>query len=130
LAPEIGAFDPVESYDQAADGTINVTYEYRKGGFSAEKEIKKMIAEIKPDTGGAEWGVRLLGPLTAQYVIAHVEEDYSAAIVARDARDHVWILARSAPLPDEQLKRYRSKIADMGYDLGKLVLFPQSYRAT
>lgn len=129
LAPELGAFNPVESYARAADGSIDVQYQFQKGSFAAERETRKMVADIKPGTGDAEWGVRLLGPLHAQYVVAHVEDDYSAAIVARDARDHVWILARAATPPTETIERLRQMIFDMGYDEDKLVFFPQSHSA-
>src|SRR6185437_13210920 len=43
----------------------------------------------------AVWGVQVFWPIKAQYVVAWLKSDYSQVIVARDARDYTWVMART-----------------------------------
>jgi apolipoprotein D and lipocalin family protein len=69
--------------------------------------------------------VRTVWPLQQQYVICHLEPDYSVAIVARDARDYVWILAREPEMDDRRFAAYRQQIEAIGYDMTKFSRYPQ-----
>ena len=126
LSVEEGAYDPVETYSRNPDGSIATVFQFRKGGFDGTLETKPIISFIQPNTGNAEWRVQTIWPLKQQYVISYVEPDYSAAIVGRDARDHVWILSRKPQLSSDKLQEYKHKIETQGYDVSKLVSFPQN----
>jgi apolipoprotein D and lipocalin family protein len=126
LSLEKGAHNPVETYTPQADGTIKTVFEFRKDRFDGELEIKPTKAKVVEDTHNAEWKVTLIWPFKGQYVISHLEPDYSSAIIARDKRDHVWILSRTATLSDARMADYRARIVEMGYDLSKFELFAQN----
>lgn len=70
--------------------------------------------------------MQTIWPLKQQYLISHLEADYSAAIVARESRDWVWVLSRNPKMSDEQLDRYRKQIAAMGYDMQKFRRYPHN----
>ena len=126
LSVEEGAYDPVETYTRNPDGSIATVFQFRKGGFDGTLETKPIISHIQPDTGSAEWCVQTIWPLQQQYVISFIESDYSSAIVGRDARDHVWVLSRKPQLPAATLEEYKHIIESQGYDVTKLISFPQN----
>ena len=125
---EKGAHDAMETYAKNPDGSIATIFQFRKDAFDGTVETKPILAWADPSTGDAEWRVRTIWPLKQQYVISHVEPDYSVAIVARDSRDYVWILSRTPRISDEDFERYRKQIAAMGYDLSQFSKYPHDGR--
>ncbi len=126
LSLEKGAHNPVETYTLQADGTIKTVFQFRKDRFDGELETKPTESSVVENTNNAEWRVKLFWPIKGQYVISHLEPDYSAAIVGRDKRDHVWILSRTPSLSEARMADYRARIVAMGYDIEKFELFPQN----
>lgn len=119
LGLEKGAHDPVETYTMNPDGTIATVFQYRQDGFEGPLKTKVTRAWVEEGTGNAEWKVRTFWPLRQQYLISQLESDYSAAIVAREARDYVWILSRKPAMSDSQYQAYLAQIQAMGYDMAK-----------
>ncbi len=123
---EKGAHNAVESYRREADGSIATTYTYRAGGFEGAPKRYTPRGFVQ-DASGAVWGMRFLWPIKADYRIVHVAEDYSQTIVGREARDHVWIMARTPSIPDADYQRLVGIIAAQGYDVRKLERVPQRW---
>lgn len=123
---ESGAHNPVETYRLAADGRIDVIFQLRKNAFNGRLKSYRTHAVVDASSHNAVWKVRTVWPLMQQYVISHLEADYSAAIVARDSRDYVWILSRTPTLDDARMAAYKARITSMGYDLQKFHFYPQS----
>ncbi len=65
--------------------------------------------------------------LREQYVVAWLAPDYSAVIVARDARDYMWLMARTPQIPETEYRHLLARIAAMGYDLPKVRKAPQHW---
>ncbi|HKY21423.1 MAG TPA: lipocalin family protein [Vicinamibacterales bacterium] len=128
LSLEKGAHNPVETYTPEEDGSIKTVFQFRKDAFDGELETKNTVATVVPQSNNAEWEVKLFWVIKGQYVISHLEQDYSAAIIARDKRDHVWILSRTPTLSDARMADYRERIIKMGYDFSKFEVFPQNGR--
>lgn len=126
LGLEKGAHNAVETYTMNPDGTIATVFQYRQDSFTGELKTKVTRAWVKERTDNAEWKVRTFWPLKQQYLISHLETDYSAVIVARDARDYVWILARNPKMTDGQYESYLGKIEAMGYDMSKFERYPHN----
>lgn len=128
------AHNAMENYTLNADGSIATTYRNRLGGFGGEKKLMTPTAFVVPNTGNALWGMRFQIPGTAipwpphyEYRVAHVEPDYSVAIVARSQKDFLWLFSRRPEMADAELERYRRLIASWGYDAGKLARVPQQW---
>lgn len=123
---EKGAHNAVESYRRDPDGSIATTFTFRAGSFDGEKKRYTPRGFVK-DASGAVWGMRFIWPIKADYRIVHVADDYSQTIVGREARDYVWIMARTPSIPEADYARLVGIIAAQGYDIRKLERVPQRW---
>ncbi len=80
---------------------------------------------VIPGSGNAVWGMQFVWPIKAEFVIAHLDPDYSETIIARSARDYVWIMARTPTISDARYAALVARVKAMGHDTGKLVKVPQ-----
>jgi len=48
-------------------------------------------------------------------------------VIARQARDFVWIMARTPTIPDEDYQRLVALVASLGYDSTQLRRVPQRW---
>ncbi|GAB3372794.1 lipocalin family protein [Spongiibacter taiwanensis] len=125
LFPERHANNGIERYKLMDDGRIAVAYRFREG--SAEGELKSYFpsAEVVPGTGNAVWRMQFLWPFTADFRIAYLADDYQEVIIGREARDYVWLMARSPDMSAERFEALRRRIGQMGYDVESLRRQPQ-----
>jgi apolipoprotein D and lipocalin family protein len=63
----------------------------------------------------------------ADYRIAYVSPDYGQTVIARVARDYVWIMARTPSIPDADYERLLQFVAAQGYDVSLLRKVPQRW---
>ncbi len=113
-----------ESYRLDPDGSIDTTFTYRKGSFEGERRELESRAFVQNDAGNT-WGVQFIWPIKADYRISHVDDDYSATVVTREKRDHVWIMSRNKTMPEAELQRLIDFAVKQGYDAAKIVRVPQ-----
>jgi apolipoprotein D and lipocalin family protein len=124
---ERGAHNAVESYALAPDGTIQTTFTFRKGAFDGPQKRHTPRGFVRPGTGNAIWGMQFIWPIKAEYVIAYVDEGYRETIIARSARDYVWIMARTPTLPAPDYAALVERVRQLGYDVSKLQPVPQKW---
>ncbi len=127
IGGEANAHNGIESYRIGRKGKIQTVYRYREGGFDGPLETHTPNAKVEPGTGNARWGMQLVWPFRAEFVIAYLDEDYQTTIIARSKRDYVWLMAREPEMSDEAFARYREKIAALGYDTASFVRQPQRW---
>ena len=123
---EKNAYNAVESYEQNSDGTIRTTFTYHKGSFEGPVKTMKPTGFIR-DASNANWGMRVLWPFKSEYLIAYLNEDYSQTIIARNSRDHVWIMAKKPQISDADYQRLVERAGAMGYDTAKIERVPQRW---
>jgi rhodanese-related sulfurtransferase len=70
--------------------------------------------------------MQFIWPIKAEFVISYLDADYTETIIARSARDYVWIMARTPIIDDARYAALVKRVADMGYDTSKLVKVPQT----
>ena len=121
------ACNAVETYTLKPDGKIATTFHYRKGAFDKPLKSIRSTAFVSPGTGNAVWGVQLIWPIKAQYIVAYLNADYSQVIVARDARDYVWVMARTPEVSPADYDALLARVQAMGYALDKIRKVPQSW---
>ena len=124
---EKGAHNAVESYRLAADGTIETTFTFRDGGFDGKPKRYTPTGFVVDRASNAVWGMQFVWPIKADYRIVYVADDYSATIIGREARDYVWIMARSPSLPEAQYRRLLGMVAEQGYDIVRVQKVPQRW---
>ena len=69
--------------------------------------------------------MQLISPFKSEYIIAYLDKDYTSTIIARNARDYVWIMARTPVISDGQYQELTTAVANLGYDVSKLQKVPQ-----
>jgi apolipoprotein D and lipocalin family protein len=126
-AIETQAYNAIESYRLDEDGTIDTTFTFRKGGFDGPKKEYNPRGFVVENSGNALWGMQFILPIKADFRIAWLAPDYSSTVIARNARDYVWIMARTPTISDEHYKELTTFVESLGYDLKKLRKVPQQW---
>ena len=125
--PERDAYNAIESYKLDPDGSIATTFTFRKGAFDGPEKVMRPRGFVTDAESNAVWGMQFVWPIKAEYLIAHVDADYTETIIARSSRDYVWIMARKPVLPEADYARLVQMVADLGYDMSKLQKVPQRW---
>ena len=121
------AFNPVESYELDADGTIATTFSFRKGGFDGPLKTYCPRGFVRDTRSNAVWGMRFIWPIEADYRIVYVSDNYEHTIVGREKRDYLWIMARTPQMAEADYEQMLAIAAREGYDLGKVRRVPQQW---
>ena len=124
---EKGAHNAVETYARNEDGSIATTFTFRDGGFDGELKEYNPTGFIEDTQTNALWGMQFIWPIKADYRIVYLDEDYTKTVIAREARDYVWIMSRKPQLTDREYEKIRQFVASIGYDTSKLNRVPQSW---
>lgn len=124
---EKGAHNAVETYARNEDGSIATTFTFRDGGFDGELKEYNPTGFIEDTQTNALWGMRFIWPIKADYRIVYLDEDYTKTVIAREARDYVWVMARKPQLTDKEYEKIRQFVASIGYDISKLNRVPQNW---
>ena len=124
---ETEAYNAVESYRLNPDGTVATTFTCRKGSFSGPLKTYEPRGYVVDDTGNAVWGMQFVWPIKAEYRIAYLASDYGTTVIARNARDHVWIMARQPHIDSISYQKLVEFVARLGYDIARLRKVPQQW---
>lgn len=125
--PERDAFNAVERYALCDDGRVATVFRFRERGFDGQREILRPTGFPDAESGFAEWGMQFLWPFRAEYIVAWLDNDYQSTIIARSARDYVWLMHREPAMPPQAVEAALQRIADMGYERSALRMVPQRW---
>jgi apolipoprotein D and lipocalin family protein len=123
---EKNAYNATETYALNTDGSIAVTFQFHRGSFTGPLKTMHPQGFVR-DPDNAVWGMQFLWPFKAEYRISYLNDEYSQVVIARTARDYVWIMARSPRLAPEDYQRLVDVVKSLGYDTLKLVKVPQQW---
>lgn len=121
------AYNAVETYELADDGTIPTTFRFREGGFDGPVKTYESKAFVEDEESNAVWGVQFVWPIRADYRIIWLADDYSQTVVGRNQRDYVWIMARTPSIPGADYARMVEYVESVGYDVSELRKVPQRW---
>jgi apolipoprotein D and lipocalin family protein len=124
---ERDAHNAIENYELQPDGTIATTFTFRDGSFDGELKTYTPTGFVQDTETNAEWGMRFVWPIKADYRIVHLDRNYTQTIIGRNKRDHVWIMARTPTIPEADYNELLERIAGLGYDLSKVRRVPQQW---
>jgi apolipoprotein D and lipocalin family protein len=124
---EKDAYNAVESYALADDGTIATTFKFRKGGFDGKQKTLTPTGFVTDDPSNAVWGMQFIWPIKAEYLIIRLDADYTRTVIGRNKRDHVWIMAREPEIPAAEYDDLIRWIAGQGYDVSAIRRVPQQW---
>lgn len=124
---EQGAYNAVESYRLAEDGSIDTTFRFRDGGFDGELKKYHPLGFVREDGGNAVWDMQFIWPFRAEYRIIYLSADYAHTIIGRSKRDYVWIMARSPEIAEPAYADMLAFLAEQGYDISLIEKVPQRW---
>jgi apolipoprotein D and lipocalin family protein len=124
---ESNAYNLVEHYELGADGRIGTTITFREGGFDGSVVTRHAKGYVEDWVHHSSWALESIPPVKSELLIAEVDVGYRQAILARTARDHVWIVARTPTIPDADYARLVGDVQAMGYDVDRLRRMPQHW---
>jgi apolipoprotein D and lipocalin family protein len=119
------AFNGVESYRLAADGTIATTYTFNNGGFDGPLRTYHPKGFVHDQETKAEWRMQFLWPFRSAYLIVYLDDSYETTIIGVPDRGYAWIMARAKSLPEKRYQDLVALLAQTGHDIGKLRRVPQ-----
>jgi apolipoprotein D and lipocalin family protein len=123
---ETEAYNAVESYRLADDGTVETTFRFNKGGLDGPEKTYTPRGFIEDRRSNAVWGMQFIWPFKAEYRIIYLSEDYERTIIGRTKRDYVWIMARKPWMAEEDYARLVKFLEEQGYPPGKLRRVPHA----
>jgi apolipoprotein D and lipocalin family protein len=124
---EKGAHNATETYELRDDGTIATTFTFRKDAFDGALKTLTPTGHVGDDPSNAVWGMQFVWPVKAQYLIIHLDDDYSQTVIGRDKRDYVWIMAREPRLSASDYDRLVLRLGEQGYDVSRIERVPQRW---
>jgi apolipoprotein D and lipocalin family protein len=125
--PEKGAQNAVETYRLNADGSVCTWFRLRKGSVNDPVTLIHSTATIQPDSGNARWRVHFFHLLKMQYLVGWLKPDYSQVLVVRDARDHLWYMARQPSVSASDYRAMLVRAKALGYHTKDIVRVPQQW---
>ena len=107
-------------YSLNPDGSIKVVnqgYDPEKRQWQQAEGTAKFVGE--PTIGQLK--VSFFGPFYGGYNVLQLAPDYRYALISGPDRDYLWILARSASLPEQDLKFLVAEAKRMGFATEQLI---------
>jgi apolipoprotein D and lipocalin family protein len=121
------AHNAIEHYRLDADEKIQTTYQFRDGGFDGELKTYTPVGWVHDASSNAEWRMQFLWPFRAEYIILHVDADYSETIIAHPSRKYAWIMLREPEIDSATYERLLQKLKNVGYETGVVQKLPQDW---
>ena len=111
-------------YSQRPDGKISILNTCR--GANGKPRASRGTARPVPGSHGAKFKVSFFGPFYfGNYWVLDRAPDYSWSIVGDPSGRYLWLLSRTAPLDEMELRALISRAAALGYDTARLVMTKQ-----
>lgn len=124
---ETEAYNGLETYALNPDSTVDTVFTFNKGGFDGPLKRYNPRGFIVDTVNNSTWGMQFIWPIKAEYLITHLNEDYTRTVIGRNKRDYVWIMARTPQIPESDYQVLVKELEGQGYDIGKLRKVPQRW---
>jgi apolipoprotein D and lipocalin family protein len=112
-------------YTPLDDGTIKVVNQCRTRSFDGELQNIEGTAHVVEPSTNARLKVKFGFLARGDYWIIEVDQEYRYALVGTPDRKHLWILSRTPVMSDEVYRALRSRAADQGFPVERLLTTPQ-----
>jgi apolipoprotein D and lipocalin family protein len=108
------------TYSLNHNGSIKVD---NKGYNYKKKEWKESVGKAKfvNSEDEARLKVSFFGPFYAGYNVIAIDDNYQHALVAGNNLNYLWILSRTATIPEAVKNDYLAKAKQLGYDTSELI---------
>jgi apolipoprotein D and lipocalin family protein len=120
------AYDAVESYALASDGSIATTFTFRAGAHDGPAKRYTPTGFVRDPVSNSTWGMQFVWPIKAEFLISYLDAGYTQTVIARNARDYVWIMARTPTIPEADYAAHVERLRSWGYDVAQLRRVPHA----
>ncbi|GAB4444095.1 MAG: lipocalin family protein [Turneriella sp.] len=124
---EKGAHNATEEYALVAENEIDTVFTFRADSFDGKEKKYNPRGFVVNRESNAEWKMQFLWPFKSEFLISYLNADYSQTIIARTARDYVWIMARTPQISESDYVKLVAFLAANGYDTAKIQRIPQRW---
>lgn len=125
---ETDAHNAIENYSMNDDGTIATTFTFNDGSFDGDLKVYKPTGFVS-DVSNSQWGMQFIWPFKAEFIIAYLSAEYEYTIIARSARDYVWIMSRSPVISDALYEQLVERCVEMGYMREMILRVPHNHNS-
>ncbi|EHA8590168.1 temperature-induced lipocalin-1 [Cocos nucifera] len=119
------------TYTLNSDGTVQVLNETWSDG--KRDSIEGTAYKANPNSDEAKLKVKFyvppffpIIPVTGDYWVLYIDDDYQYALIGQPSRKYLWILCRQTRMDDEVYNPLLEKAKEEGYDVKKLHKTPQA----
>ncbi|KAM0939129.1 putative zeaxanthin epoxidase [Dioscorea sansibarensis] len=119
------------TYTLNEDGTVHVLNETWTNG--KRDYIEGTAYKADPASDEAKLKVKFyvppflpIIPVTGDYWVLFIDEDYQCAVIGQPSRKYLWILSRKTHIDEEVYNQLVEKAKEEGYDVSKLHKTPQA----
>lgn len=119
-AYEEGCFAPTVEYKLEQSARYRVFNRCFKGDIDGEKVQYTGSAKSLDGKSMSQMAITYYYIFTREYRVIHVEPDYSAAIVADENLEQVWLMSRTPNIDDALLKKMLAQLSTR-MDLSRLI---------
>ncbi|MCA9400393.1 MAG: lipocalin family protein [Candidatus Omnitrophica bacterium] len=123
---EKNAFNAVEEYELLDDGSIDTFFTFNEGSFDGPVKRYNPRGFVVDQVNHSTWKMQFIWPFKAEYLITHLNQDYTQTVIGRNKRDYVWIMARTPTISQADYQQIVDELSAQGYDISKLRKVPQS----
>lgn len=124
---ETDSYNGIETYRLEPDGSIDTVFTFNKGGFDGPPKRYNPRGFIVDTVNNSTWGMQFIWPFKSEFLITHLNDDYSQTVIGRNKRDYVWIMARTPQIPEGDYQGLVKELEEQGYDISKLRRTPQRW---
>jgi len=117
---ERDAYNSIETYQRANDGTITTIFTFNKGSLNGPTKTYRPRGFVKDKRTNAIWDMQFVWPIKADYRIVYLDDNYQQTIIGRNSRDYVWIMARIPTISQQDYSNLVARVDSLGYDLDDL----------
>jgi apolipoprotein D and lipocalin family protein len=71
--------------------------------------------------------MQFVWPIKAEYLIVYLDDDYTTTVVARNKRDHAWIMSRTPTMPEAEYAALVDRLVAWGYERAAIERVPQRW---
>ena len=112
-------------YSVLPNGKLSILNTARKGRADGKLETASYTAKIVDKLTNAKVSVTYFWPLSAEFYIIDLGEDYEYAVVGEPKRKYLWILSRTARMDPEVYNGILERLKEQGYDPVNIEMTPQ-----
>ena len=111
------ASNQIETYTLNADGSIGTTFTFERDGHKFALHPTGTVADT---TTNAHWKMQFIWPFSSDYLIVRLAADYSVTVVSVPDKSLIWIMSRSAQMPEAEYAAIVTELASAGYPVAKI----------